>query len=81
MYSHFVLVSNRNLTKFNMEPLVMYRIGEISTLRKRIDNASKNQFVDEFLSKVRFMKGPIYDSDYMPFEAHGYVVAGIYDGR
>ena len=24
--------------------------------------------------------GPIYDSDYMPFEALGYVVVGIYDG-
>jgi hypothetical protein len=26
------------------------------------------------------MPGPIYDSDYMPFEALGYVVAGLYDG-
>jgi hypothetical protein len=26
------------------------------------------------------MLGPIYDSDYMPFEALGYVVVGVYDG-
>ena len=24
--------------------------------------------------------GPIYDSDYMPFEALGYTVVGVYDG-
>jgi hypothetical protein len=26
------------------------------------------------------MQGPIYDSDYMPFEALGYVTVGGYDG-
>ena len=29
---------------------------------------------------LQVMLGPIYDSDYMPFEALGYVVAGLYDG-
>jgi Zn-dependent M28 family amino/carboxypeptidase len=29
---------------------------------------------------ISTMPGPIYDSDYMPFEALGYVVVGIYDG-
>jgi Zn-dependent M28 family amino/carboxypeptidase len=32
------------------------------------------------LTNLKVMQGPIYDSDYMPFEAYGYVVAGIYDG-
>jgi hypothetical protein len=29
---------------------------------------------------LQVLSGPIYDSDYMPFEAEGYVVAGVYDG-
>jgi hypothetical protein len=31
-------------------------------------------------TNLQVMLGSIYDSDYMPFEALGYVVAGVYDG-
>jgi aminopeptidase YwaD len=31
-------------------------------------------------TNLEVIPGHIYDSDYMPFEALGYVVAGLYDG-
>jgi Zn-dependent M28 family amino/carboxypeptidase len=36
--------------------------------------------IAKFYTTVNTVPGPIYDSDYMPFEALGYVVAGVYDG-
>jgi Zn-dependent M28 family amino/carboxypeptidase len=53
-------------------------------------NISNDQYSEEFAQSIEeiaklnttinTIPGPIYDSDYMPFEALGYVVAGIYDG-
>jgi Zn-dependent M28 family amino/carboxypeptidase len=53
-------------------------------------NILNDQYSEEFAQSIEeiaklnttinTIPGPIYDSDYMPFEALGYVVAGIYDG-
>jgi Zn-dependent M28 family amino/carboxypeptidase len=53
-------------------------------------NISNDQYSEVFAQSIEeivklnttinTMPGPIYDSDYMPFEALGYVVAGLYDG-
>ncbi|MGA8080282.1 MAG: M20/M25/M40 family metallo-hydrolase, partial [Candidatus Nitrosopolaris sp.] len=51
------------------------------------DNDADSQRFGETLEQaavdytnMQVLLGPIYDSDYMPFEAEGYVVAGFYDG-
>ena len=50
-------------------------------------NDLDSQIYGEFMKQMaldytdlQVVFGPIYDSDYMPFEALGYVVVGIYDG-
>jgi len=54
---------------------------------KASSNDQESQDFADFLEQIavdltdlQVMLGPIYDSDYMPFEAQGYVVVGIYDG-
>ncbi len=49
------------------------------------DQDSQNfaHFIEQMtvnLTNLQVIPGPIYNSDYMPFEAQGYVVVGIYDG-
>ena len=51
------------------------------------NNDFDSQIYGEFMKQMaldytdlQVVFGPIYDSDYMPFEALGYVVVGIYDG-
>jgi hypothetical protein len=62
-------------------------IIERDTGNKVSSNDQDSQSYGEFMKQMamnytdlQVIMGPIYDSDYMPFEALGYVVVGIYDG-
>lgn len=46
------------------------------------DSQDFGRFIEQMAidhTNLQVMFGPIYNSDYMPFEAYGYVVAGLYD--
>ena len=47
---------------------------------RTVDQKKREEQAAVDYTDLQVMLGPIYDSDYMPFEALGYVVAGLYDG-
>jgi Peptidase family M28 len=58
----------------DMGNAVSFNDKDSENLAKIIEHMAIN-FTD-----LQVQSGPIYDSDYMPFEALGYVVSGLYDG-
>lgn len=59
-YSQLVLVSNRNFTSFNMQPLAYYNI--FPDLKSKIQQKFDGKLDENFLAKVKLMKGPELDS-------------------
>ncbi|MFZ0512387.1 MAG: hypothetical protein WAM14_12330 [Candidatus Nitrosopolaris sp.] len=61
-YSQFVLVSNKNFAGFNMGRLTRYPLNEFQDLKSKIQKKFDGKLEDNFLAKVRFLKGPEMDS-------------------
>jgi hypothetical protein len=57
-YAEFILVSNRNFTSFNMAMLVPYSIDDLKDVKSKIQRKLDGKLEENFLSKVKFMRGP-----------------------
>jgi hypothetical protein len=61
-YSRFVLVSNRNFTRHDMKPLACYGLDHFLDLKSKIQRKFDGKLEENFLTKIKFMKGPEPDS-------------------
>ena len=61
-YSRFVLVSNRNFTRLNMEPLAYYELDDFQDFKSKIERKFNGKLEESFLAKLKFVKGPEPDS-------------------
>jgi hypothetical protein len=61
-YSRFVLVSNRNFTKLNMEPLAYYELDDFQDVKSKIERKFNGKLEESLLAKLKFVKGPEPDS-------------------
>lgn len=57
-YSMFVLVSNRNFTRFDMSPLAYHKLDGFPDLKSKIQRKFDGKLEENFLAKIKFMKGP-----------------------
>jgi Cap4 dsDNA endonuclease len=57
-FSRFVLVSNRNFTKHNMDYMAYYDLAKFQDLKSKIEREFNKTLTETFLTKLRFMKGP-----------------------
>jgi Cap4-like dsDNA endonuclease family protein len=57
-YSKFIIVSNRNFTGLNMQMLAYYDMDNFPDLKSKIQREFGGELGNNFLSKVKFMRGP-----------------------
>jgi Zn-dependent M28 family amino/carboxypeptidase len=93
-YAKFIKDNNVELSKLINLDMVGYCPSgrRVCIVERDVGNAvsTNDQSSEEFAQTVEMIAkaytelhtkpGPIYDSDYMPFEELGFVVSGVYDG-